>query len=158
MQGKRVGCRLSTVWIDIELDAMMHQQFIRYGVIGLSLNAAGYAAYLLLTHTVMGSRAAMTLVYFSFVLIGFVLNRRITFRFDGDNGSALMRFFGAYAIGYVINFAGLWLLVDHYGIGHEIAQLEIGLVLVVVLFLLLRYWVFPDRARGVRSRFPRPAP
>src|SRR5208283_1999893 len=83
----------------LERDAtggMMHHQFIRYGVIGLGLNAAGYAAYLLLTHTVLGSRSAMTITYCSGVLIGFLLNRRVTFRFDGDSRQALLRYIGAY--------------------------------------------------------------
>ncbi len=136
---------------------MIRRQFIRFAVIGLSLNAALYAAYLLLTHTVMGSRAAMTLTYCSGVLIGFVLNRRITFRFDGDNGSALLRYFAAYAIGYVINFAGLWLLVDHCGVAHEFVQGGMMLALPVVLFLLQRYWVFRARESHGPDRFARHA-
>ena len=56
----------------------------------------------------------MTITYCAGVLIGFTLNRRITFHFDGDNRSALLRYIGAYAIGYEINFVGLWLFVDHY--------------------------------------------
>jgi putative flippase GtrA len=131
---------------------MMHRQFIRYGTIGLGLNAAGYAAYLLLTHTVLGSRSAMTITYCSGVLIGFLLNRRITFRFDGDNRQALLRYIGAYAIGYAINFAGLWLFVDHFGAPHEIVQGAVMVVLVVVLFLLQRYWVFPARGPDYLAR------
>jgi putative flippase GtrA len=135
---------------------MMHYQFIRYGVIGLGLNAAGYAAYLTLTHTVLGSRSAMTITYFFGVLIGFLLNRRITFRFDGDSRQALMRYIGAYAIGYGINFAGLWLFADYYGVPHEIVQGAVMVVLVVVLFLLQRYWVFPGRESDHLARFARP--
>jgi putative flippase GtrA len=85
---------------------MMHQQSFRYGAIRLGLNAVGYAAYLLLTRPVPGRRAAITLTCCC-VLVGFVLNRRITFRFDRDDGSALSRYFAAYAIGNVINFGSL---------------------------------------------------
>jgi len=134
----------------------MHQQFIRYGVIGLGLNAAGYAAYLLLTHTLLGSRSAMTITYCSGVLIGYLLNRRITFRFDGDSRWALLRYVGAYAMGYGINFAGLWLFVDYYGAPHEIVQGGIMSVLVVVLFLLQRYWVFPAGGSDYLTRLVRP--
>ena len=137
---------------------MIRRQFISYFVIGVSVNVTLYAVYLLLADTLMESRSAMTVTYCAGVLLSFALNRKITFRFRGDNGSALLRYAGAYAIGYVINFAGLWLLVDHYGIAHEIAQGVIMLVLVVVLFLLLRYWVFPARASSYPARSLRPAP
>ena len=63
---------------------MIRQQFIRYAMIGVLLNAALYGSYLLLTHTVMGSRAAMSITYCVGVLIGFLLNRKITFSFRGD--------------------------------------------------------------------------
>jgi putative flippase GtrA len=135
---------------------MILQQFVRYGTIGLAINVAGYAAYLVLTHTVLSSRSAMTLTYCSGVLIGFALNRRVTFRHDG-RGAALVRYVSAYAIGYVINFVGLWLLVDCYGAPHEIVQGGIMAGLVTVLFLLQRYWVFPTRGSHDRARFARPA-
>jgi putative flippase GtrA len=133
-------------------------QLFSFAVIGISVNAALYAVYLLLTYAVMGSRSAMTITYCAGVLISFTLNRRITFRFRGNNSSTLLRYVGAYVLGYAINLAGLWLLVDHFGIAHEIAQGEIMAVLVVVLFLLLRYWVFPARASPYPARSLRSVP
>jgi putative flippase GtrA len=70
---------------------MIRRQLISFAVVGVSVNVSLYAVYLLLTHTLMGSRAAMTLTYCSGVLIGFTLNSKITFRFDGANGSTLLR-------------------------------------------------------------------
>lgn len=130
---------------------MIRIQFLRYAVIGLLLNAALYGAYVLLTHTVMGSRAAMTVTYVSGVLLGFVLNRRITFRYRGGNAGALTRYVASYAIGYLINLAALWLLVDHVGIAHEIVQAVVIVTLPVVLFALQRYWVFPARSGEVAA-------
>jgi putative flippase GtrA len=124
---------------------MIRQQFIRYATIGLLLNAALYGAYLLLTHTLMGSRAAMTLTYGAGVLIGFVLNRKVTFRYYGRNTGALVRYVVSYGIGYVIDFTALWLLVDHAGLAHEVVQGGVIAVLPVALFTLQRYWVFPNR-------------
>jgi putative flippase GtrA len=130
---------------------MIRQQFIRYVAIGLVVNAALYGAYLLLTHTLMGSRTAMTLTYGSSVLIGFVLNRKITFRYHGSNVGALLRYFVSYLIGYVINLTALWLLVDHAGIAHEVVQGGMIVLLAIVLFALQRYWVFPVRSREVSA-------
>jgi putative flippase GtrA len=125
---------------------MIRRQLLSFAVIGVSVNMSLYTVYLLLTRTLMGSRAAMTLTYCSAVLIGFALNSRVTFRFDGANRSALLRYIGAYSIGYAINFTGLWLLVDHCGAPHELVQGGMTLCLPAVLFLLQRYWVF--RSRG----------
>ena len=126
---------------------MIRQQFIRYAAIGLALNAVLYGAYLLLTHTLMGSRASMTLTYCAGVLIGFILNRDITFRYYGRNVGALLRYIASYVIGYVINFATLWILVDKVGIAHEIVQGGVTLTLPIVLFTLQRYWVFSAHIR-----------
>jgi putative flippase GtrA len=67
----------------------------------------------------MGSRAFMTLPYAAGVLFGFALNRKITFGFRGDWIGALTRYVASQAIGYTINLAGLWLLVDRAGFRHE---------------------------------------
>jgi len=128
---------------------MIRQQFIRYAVIGLGLNATLYGAYLLLTHTLMGSRAAMTVTYCSGVLIGFLLNRKITFCYDGGNYGALLRYAATYGIGYAINFAALWLLVDCAGFAHEIVQGSVTLTLPIVLFTLQKYWVFPVQTQKI---------
>jgi putative flippase GtrA len=87
----------------------------------------------------------MTVSYCAGVLIGFALNRRITFRFEGASGSALLRYICAYGIGYAINFVGLWLLADHYGIPHEIVQAGMIFGIAVLLFFLQKYWVFKPR-------------
>ncbi len=122
---------------------MIRRQFIRYAAIGLLLNAALYGAYVLLTHTLMGVRAAMTLTYGLGVLIGFVLNRKITFRYRRGDVGALPRYLASYLVGYVINLAALWWLVDHEGISHVIVEGGIIVVLPIILFALQKYWVFP---------------
>jgi putative flippase GtrA len=137
---------------------MTRKQFFYFAVIGISLNAALYGAYLLLTHNLTGSRAAMTITYFTGVMIGFGLNRRITFRFAGDNGSAFLRYIAAYAVGYAINFIGLWLLVDLFGIAHEIVQGVMIVGVSILLFILQKYWVFPTSARTYGAPCPRLVP
>lgn len=137
---------------------MIRRQFFRYAVIGLGLNAALYGAYLLLTHTLMGSRAAMTITYCAGVLIGFLLNRSITFRHYGGNYSALLRYIATYVIGYAINFATLWILVDLAGLSHEIVQGGVILTLPVVMFALQRYWVFSAHSRNRPTLRARSAP
>jgi putative flippase GtrA len=138
--------------------AAISPQFLRYALVGLSINAGLYIGYLLLTHTFLSIQAAMTVTYVGGVLIGFLLNRSITFRFVGDNGLAFLRYLGAYVIGYVINYLGLWLLVGRGGFPHEIVQGGMVLGIPLILFLLQRHWVFPDRASRRAVRLARPSP
>jgi putative flippase GtrA len=122
---------------------MIRWQLLRYAAVGLLLNAVLYGIYLLLTHTLLGSWTAMTLTYCSGVLVGFVLNRQITFRYRRGDPDALLRYIATYVIGYTINLAGLWLLVEQAGISHELVQGGMTLTLPVVMFGLQKYWVFP---------------
>jgi putative flippase GtrA len=131
---------------------MIRRQFMRYVTIGVLLNAAGYAAYLLLTHTLMGSRAAMSITYCAGMLTGFILNRQITFSFRGRDTGALFRYIVSYALGYGINFVGLWLFVDLAGFAHELVQGVMIITLAFMLFALQKWWVFAERQAQ-----PRPA-
>jgi len=135
--------------------SQIREQFVRYATIGVLLNASLYIAYVLLTHTVMASRPAMTLTYAAGVLAGFMLNRSITFGFRGDRIGSLARYVASYAIGYLINFVGLWLLAEHAGFRHEWVQAFMIIALAFILFALQRFWVFspsPSTRRKIVQR------
>jgi putative flippase GtrA len=125
---------------------MIGRQLISFAFVGFLLNSALYGAYILLTHTMLGSLAAMTVTYCSGVIMSFVLNRRFTFVFNGDGNSAFVRFLGAYLLGYLANFGGLWLLAHRCGIPHELVQLGMVFGVAALLFLLQKYWVFAARS------------
>ena len=127
-------------------------QFVRFAVVGLATNALGYGAYLFLTHTGVGPKLAMTIVYGAAVLQSFVLNKSWSFQFN-DAATAKVaptfaRYFIVYGLGYVVNLLGLVLLVERMRVPHQLAQ---GVMIVVVAFMLFvaqRYWVFAARTRG----------
>jgi len=121
---------------------MIGRQFIGYAIIGLTLNLILYGAYLVLTYAGIQSLAAMTLTYAAGVLIGFVLNSSIIFRYRGGHSGALLRYVATYGIGYAINFSLLWLLAIRGGLPHQVVQGGITLGLPIVLFALQKYWVF----------------
>lgn len=125
---------------------MIVRQAASFVFVGLTVNFALYAAYLILTRTLMGAFAAMTMTYCSGVVVSFVLNRSFTFRFDGEKGFTFLRYVSAYLFGYLLNFAGLWLLADRCRIPHEFVQIGMIFVIAVMLFFLQKYWVFQDRA------------
>jgi putative flippase GtrA len=136
---------------------MIGWQFLCYATIGVALNAALYGVYLLLTRTLLDSLGAMTVVYATGVLLGFALNRKITFHHHGAARVALLRYVVCYVIGYFIDLSLLWLLAGQLGMPHEIVQGGITIGLAVLLFGLQKYWVFPSLRQVDPALFPRTA-
>jgi putative flippase GtrA len=121
----------------------VHGQFLRYAAIGFMLNTALYLSYIALTHIFMNSLAAMTLTYCFGVLLGFIINRKITFGHQGNEAGALLRYILSYLVGYIYNCIALLLLVDYAGYPHEAVQARVLVTLWVLLFAVQRCWVFP---------------
>jgi putative flippase GtrA len=119
-------------------------QFIRYVLVGLGLNAALYAIYLLLTWRIMGSETAMTITFSVGMLLSFLANRSLTFRHRGHQLAALRRFLACYAILYLIDFTALWVFAGRMGLPHQIVQGCVVLVLPLLAFMMQKYWVFPE--------------
>lgn len=125
---------------------MIRQQFIRYVVIGVGLNAAFYLIYLLLSWRLLESRSAMTLTFCAGTLSSFLANRNITFQHRGGNLGALLRFLASYAVLYAINVGALWFFYERVGVAHQLVQGAVMLVLPLLGFTMQKYWVFPHAA------------
>ena len=57
---------------------------------------------------------------------------------------SLPRYLAAYLGCYVLNLVLLYLLVDQMGFPHEVVQGCAILGTAALLFVVLRYWVFPN--------------
>lgn len=125
----------------------MPGQLIRYGVTGLLANAVLYAVYLLMTAFGVGPKTAATIAYGLGVSLAFHVNRSWTFQHAGRGLTALHRFLAAYAIGYLLNLALLYLLVDLAGLTHEWVQGAAIVMVAAVLFPLQKHWVFQPSPR-----------
>lgn len=117
-------------------------QLLRFGVGGVAVNLALYVVYLVLLHLGVEYRAAMSVVYCVGTVLGFVLHRRWTFRNQGAWRRAFGRYVAAYAIGYLLNLVGLWLLVDVTRQPAAVAQGFMILVVAGFLFVVQKLWVF----------------
>jgi putative flippase GtrA len=129
----------------------VQQQFICYVLVGLISNAILYGIYIVLTSLGMGQKLAMSLLYGVGVIQTFVYNKQWSFRFNGAAAPALMRYVTAYALGYVINFSALILLVDQMELPHEWVQGVMLVVIAIILFLAQRYWVFAPTKRNTST-------
>ncbi|MCP5418085.1 MAG: GtrA family protein [Chromatiaceae bacterium] len=117
-------------------------QVIRYAIVGLISNLLLYLIYLLLTWTGLGHKLSMSLLYGVGILQTFVFNKRWTFNHTGNMSSTFVKYISAYLLGYLINILALLLLVDNWGLPHQLVQGVMIFIIAAMLFILQRYWIF----------------
>jgi len=74
--------------------------------------------------------------------MGFLANRRFTFRHDGGIGITGVRYLLAQVAGYLLNLVLLLLFVDWFDFPHQIVQAIAIVVVAIFLFVVLRLFVF----------------
>ena len=120
-------------------------QLMRYFIVGVSSNDAGYLLYLLITHFGMDPKVAMTLLYAVGATLGFVGNRRFTFGNSSKLFSTGASYILAHCFGYLLNLSIQIVVVDRLGYPHQLGQ-AIGICVVAFfLFVALKYCVFVNR-------------
>lgn len=117
-------------------------QLLRYGIVGVGTNLAGYLVYLGLTWAGVEPKLAMSGLYAMGVGVSFALNRRWTFGHRGRVGPAGLRFGAAHLLGYAINLGMLAILHDALGWPHELVQALAVIVVAGFLFVAMRVFVF----------------
>jgi putative flippase GtrA len=119
-----------------------------YGIIGLTSNLVGYAAYLALTHWGSDPKLAMSLLYAIACSIGFFGNRRWTFAHQGGVLGSALRFLAAHLMGYLMNLSILIVFVDRLGYPHQAVQAVAIFVVAAFLYVAFRWFVFPRKIVG----------
>lgn len=119
-----------------------HIQFSRYALVGLASNIVGYLFYLALIGLGMGPKLAMSVLYAVGVLQTFLFNKNWSFGFGGAATPALVRYSMIYALGYVINFLVLALLVDHFDLPHQWVMAGLVLFMAAFFFMGQKFWAF----------------
>jgi len=117
-------------------------QFLRYAIVGLASNAALYLLYLAFTSIGFGPKTVMTVLFATGVLMTFLVNHSWSFQSTARRRTTILKYVAVYAIGYVINWLGLWLLVEELGYSHQWVQLAMIALVAGFLFVNLRLWVF----------------
>ena len=117
-------------------------QFLRFGVAGVATNLLLYGVYLALVGLGLPYPLAMTIAYVAGVILGFLVQRRWTFRYRGSGTASAARYLVAYAAGYLLNLLGLWLLVEYARAGPALAQAVMVMVVAMCMYLGQKHWVF----------------
>ena len=133
------------------INRVCSRQLILFGVVGVVTNVIGYLLYLLVTSAGLTPKLTMSFLYVVGSVLGFVGNRHLTFQRSGETFSAGIRYAIAYFLGYLINVAILIIFVDHLEFDHRIVQGIAILIIAVLLFVLLRTFVFPSPNRSARA-------
>lgn len=115
---------------------------LRFVLVGLGLNALLYACYLGLVDRGLAPMLAMTAMYVTGTVLGFVLHRSWSF----GSRSAVHREWGAYVAvyfaGYVLNLAALAFCVGLLGWPHAWVQGVTVFGVAGATFALNKFWVF----------------
>ena len=119
-------------------------QGLRYAIVGVVSNVALYLLYLVFAGLGVGHKTAMSFLYVVGVLQSFYFNKRWSFSHEGTASLALVRYLATYAFFYLLNLASLSLFVDRLGLAHTWVQGLTMLAIVVPLFLVQKYWIFPQ--------------
>lgn len=122
-------------------------QLFRYGVVGLATNFVGYLVYLLVTLWVE-PKLAVTALYPVGVLVAYFAHARYSFSYRHGKRAALARYLVAQAIGYGVNVLLLYVFSDRLRYPHQAVQAVAIFAVAGVLFLLMRYFVFPAAERA----------
>ena len=120
-------------------------QVIRYGVVGVLNNLAGYLIYLGVTWLGVEPKLAVTLMYPVGALTAYLGHARYAFTYRGGHAGGLSRYVIAHLIGYTANIALLYVFFDRLWYPHQLIQAAAIFIVAGLLFLLFRYFVFPSR-------------
>lgn len=122
-------------------------QMIRYGIVGVANNLLAYLIYLLATFFWLEPKVAITLLYPVGALTAYFGHAKYSFAAQGKNNFTMLRYGVAHLIGYSINLTMLLLLADKLQLPHQAVQALAIVVVAGSLFLMLKYFVFPDYKR-----------
>ncbi len=117
-------------------------QLIKYGLVGLTTNTVGYLLYLWTVHLGISPILAMTLLYILGATMGFIGNRKLTFKYTGSLLGSGSRYLLTHLAGYTLNLGILVIFVDKLGYPHQLIQAIAILTVAAFLFIMFKTVVF----------------
>jgi putative flippase GtrA len=118
-------------------------QLVRYIMVGIITNASGYVLYLIFTYVGVSPILTMSVLYWAVTMMGFFGNRRLTFNDTRNIWSSGGRYLLVYGLGYVFQYAMLYIFHEQRGYPHQLVQIASAVLVTGFLFVSLKYFVFP---------------
>lgn len=119
-------------------------QLLRYVLVGILNNSAGFLVYWLLTHFGGTPKLTMTTLYVFGALIGYMGNRKFTFAYEGSIMGSGFRYLIAHFFGYLIDLVLLIIFVDYYMYPHQLVQGVAIFIVAGFLFMAFKFFVFKN--------------
>lgn len=127
------------------------RELVSYALVGIVSNVVAFLAYIGLTQVGVSPVLAMTVVYLVALVIAFFGNKRLTFAFKGNDGTAALRFLLAYGVGYMLNLSLLVLFHAVLGFPHQAVMAVNTLIVAAFLFVVQKYFVFPRQIEQAQA-------
>jgi putative flippase GtrA len=119
----------------------------RYGVVGMLNNLLGYLIYLLVTWLWLDPKVAVTLMYPIGAATAYFGHAKYSFACSAHTAHGIARYAIAHLIGYGANIGMLYLFSDRLKYPHQLVQALAIVIVAGILYLLFRYFVFPNRSQ-----------
>ncbi len=123
----------------------VYPQLLSYGIVGVFTNLTCYGLYILLTLSWLDPKVAVSLLYPIGAIFGYLGHSRFAFSYTGTHKRGISRYLQAHFLGYLINISILYVYTDLLGYPHPLIQAIAVFAVAGVLFVLFRYYVFPQR-------------
>ncbi|WP_210162866.1 GtrA family protein [Pleomorphomonas oryzae] len=147
--GKLTGSIYTPCWIaEMRINITFTNTFgqiVRYGVVGVLNNLLGYLIYLLVTWLWLDPKTVVALMYPIGATTAYFGHARYSFSYSGRASQGIVRYIVAHLIGYVSSIGMLFVFSDCLGFPHQLVQAVSIFVVAGILYILFRYYVFPQR-------------
>jgi len=119
------------------------KKLIRYGVIGLTTNGISFGIYIYMTDYMgMSPEISVTILYVVTAGASYLLNRRVTFAYEGSWLWSMTRYVIMHIGGYLLNIVMLYVCVTMYHMPHQYVELAAIFVSAIYLYLISNWFVF----------------
>ena len=125
------------------------KEFIRYACVGAATNVVGFLLYALFTALDLSPVLTISIFYPIYIGLAFSLNKKWSFSHQGHISTSAVRYLIAYVGCYVLNVTALKYFNGYWGYSHLLVQAAAVVVIVPLLFLTQKLWVFRDDAASI---------
>lgn len=122
------------------------KELIRYSAVGVATNVFGFLLYVLFTALGISPVLYISISYPIHIILAFYLNKKWSFTHEGHITASAVRYLVSYFGCYLLNVAALKYFYGYWGFSHVIVQAVAGMILVPLLFVTQKFWVFTEDA------------
>lgn len=122
----------------------MTREFTRYVIVGAAMNGGGFLLYVLFTTLGVSPIVTISLFYPIYIGLAFYLNKTWSFNHKGRVSTTAVRYLIAYIGCYLLNVSMLKYFSGYLGFSHLLIQALAVVVIVPLLFVTQKLWVFRD--------------